>query len=121
MMKKLWYKSPPTEWKHGLLIGNGRLAGTVFGDGHGERLGLNHELLYGGKYKDRECNPESVKHLQDIRDLLMADKYLEGTLLANETYGGHGGMKRDELGPAQIDSYKPAGELVIIPERIENR
>lgn len=121
MMKKLWYKTPPTEWKHGLLIGNGRLAGTVFGDGHGERLGLNHELLYGGKYKDRECNPESVKYLQEIRDHLMAERYLEGTVLANETYGGCGGIALNTKGPAHIDSYKPAGELVIIPEIIENR
>ena len=60
-MNKLWYKTPASAWKHGLLIGNGRLAGNVFGDGHGERLGLNHELLYSAKYKDRECNPDSLQ------------------------------------------------------------
>ena len=71
MMKKLWYNCPASEWKHGLLIGNGRLAGNIFGNGHGERLGLNHELLYSAKYAHRECNPESLQYLQEIRRLLM--------------------------------------------------
>ena len=120
-MDKIWYKSPASEWKNGLLIGNGRLAGTVFGDGRGERLGLNHELLYSGKYKNRECNPESRKYLPQIRALLMNGQYLEGTKLANQVYGGPGGIATAEKGPARIDSYKPAGELVILPENIENR
>ena len=121
MMKRLWYRSPASEWKHGLLIGNGRLAGNVFGSGNGERLGLNHELLYSAKYKNRECNPESIRSLEQIRTLLLAGKYLEGTRLANETYGGAGGTARQTKGPPRIDSFKPAGELVIIPQSIENR
>ena len=121
MMKKLWYNSPALEWKHGLLIGNGRLAGNIFGNGHGERLGLNHELLYSAKYADRECNPESLQYLPEIRRLLMNGNYLEGTKLANKVYGGAGGVAKAVKGPARIDPYKPAGELVIIPDVIENR
>ena len=120
MMKKLWYRSPASEWKHGLLIGNGRLAGTIFGNGAGERLGLNHELLYSAKYKDRECNPESLKYLPEIRKLLLSGQYKEGTLLANRTYGGLGGVLSRTVAPGRVDSFKPAGELVIIPDQIEN-
>lgn len=120
-MNKLWYTSPATEWKNGLLIGNGRLAGMVFGDGHGERLGLNHELLYSGKYRNRECNPASIQYLPEIRRLLMSGNYLEGTKLANRVYGGPGGIARETMGPARIDDYKPAGELVILPDCIENK
>ena len=120
-MNKLWYKTPASAWKHGLLIGNGRLAGNVFGDGHGERLGLNHELLYSAKYKDRECNPDSLQYLPEIRRLLSNGNYLEGTKLANQVYGGPGGVAIATKGSARIDSYKPAGELVILPDVVENR
>lgn len=120
MMHRLWYKTPASEWKHGLLIGNGRLAGNVFGNGSGERLGLNHELLYSAKYKDRECSSESLQYLPKIRSLLLEGKYAEATCLANRKYGGPGGVS-NEKGPARIDPCKPAGELVILPENIENR
>jgi len=120
-MNKLWYKSPASEWKNGLVIGTGRLAGTVFGDGHGERLGLNHELLYSGRNRNRECNPDSLQYLPQIRSLLMSGNYLEGTKLANAVYGGPGGVAQATKGRARIDPYKPAGELVIVPDAVDNK
>ncbi len=116
-MEKLWYESPAQEWKHGLLIGTGRLAGTVFGNGSGERLGLNHELLYSGKYRLRECEPETPESLAEIRQALFSGDYAKATALCAARYGGgHGAVDTNK-----IDDYKPAGELVIVPDIIENR
>lgn len=57
MTHKLWYKTPASEWKHG--------------------------LLYSAKYKDRECSSESLQYLPKIRSLLLEGKYAEATRLAN--------------------------------------
>lgn len=114
----LHYKTPAADWTSGLLIGTGRLAGMIFGNGHGERLGLNHELLYSAKYKDRECDPESINHLPEIRRLLKQGKYAEATTLALDTQSAG---KMNPGSTQRTDDYKPAGELVIVPDHIENR
>ena len=118
MRGKLYYRTPAADWISGLLIGTGRLAGNVFGSGHGERLGLNHEKLYSAKYRDRECDPESIKYLPEIRSLLKQGKYAEATALALDTQStgkAKPGVKQ------RTDDYKPAGELVIVPDEIGNR
>lgn len=118
MRSQMWYRTPAKNWINGLLIGNGRLAGNVFGDGSGERLGLNHECLFTAKYRERECQPGSIEHLPKIRAHLMRGEFYEATLLAMQTQS----TASDKPGIRQrTDDYKPAGELVICPEQVENR
>ena len=45
-----------SEWKNGFPIGNGRIAGMIYGELDG-RIALNHELLYRGINTDREVEP----------------------------------------------------------------
>ncbi|MDP4181522.1 MAG: glycoside hydrolase family 95 protein, partial [Bacillota bacterium] len=107
MENKLWYQKPATKWVEGLPIGNGRLAAMVVGNPHGERISLNHEWLWRRKYWDRYTEDRS-DYLKKVRDLLFSGKFEEGTLLANEAWGGNGGVSGK---PCRIDSYQPAGDF----------
>ena len=59
MNHRLWYTSPASEWKNGLPIGTGRLAGMVLGGIDVERIALNHEWLCVGQNKNRKNEDRS--------------------------------------------------------------
>ena len=106
MTRKLWYSEPATEYMCGLPIGTGRLAAMVIG-GMPERVALNHEWLWRGINRGRE--PAKSAHLlAEVRELLLAGKLEEGTLRANEAFGGGGGTSGR---PNLVDPYQPAGDL----------
>lgn len=107
MNNKLWYTKPATEWKEGLPIGTGRLAGMVLGGVEEERVGLNHEWLWVGCNRDR-TNEDRVSFLKPVRDLLVEEKYEDATLLANEAWGGNGGISGR---PTREDAYQPVGDF----------
>lgn len=107
MDNKLWYKSPARGWNEGLPIGNGRLAAMVMGGVSKERLALNHEWLWRGKNRNRD-NESSHEHLKEVRELLLNERYEEGTILGNEYFGGGGGVSSK---PCRIDSYQPVGDF----------
>ncbi|MEW6752459.1 MAG: glycoside hydrolase family 95 protein [Candidatus Latescibacterota bacterium] len=102
----LWYRTPAAEYMSGLPIGTGRLAAMVIG-GMPERVALNHEWLWRGVHRGRE--PQKSAHLlPQVRRLLLAGQYEEGTKLANEAFGGGGGTSGQ---PPRVDPYQPAGDL----------
>jgi alpha-L-fucosidase 2 len=106
---KLWYNSSTDEFISGLPIGTGRLAAMVLGDACEERLALNHEWLWRGPGRNRE--PDRVSHLlQSVRELLLAGKWEEGTIAANDAFAGAGGVKNREH-RNRVDPYQPAGNL----------
>jgi len=104
---KMWYTSPAAEWADGLPIGTGRLAGMVLGGIEEERIALNHEWLNVGCNKDRK-NEDRSRYLPEVRKLLAEEKYEQATLLANEAWGGNGGISGR---PTREDSYQPAGDF----------
>lgn len=104
---RLWYGKPAAEWIEGLPIGNGRIAAMVMGGVKRERLALNHEWLWKGDHRDRDVTP-AADRLQEVRALLLAGKYEEGTRLGNELFGGAGGISGKR---GRVDSYQPAGDL----------
>ncbi|MEE3257859.1 MAG: glycoside hydrolase N-terminal domain-containing protein [Candidatus Latescibacterota bacterium] len=104
--KKLWYTKPAGEYMCGLPIGTGRLAAMVLG-GTPERLALNHEWLWRGINRSRE-SANSAHLLAEVRELLLAGKYAEGTRRGNDAFGGGGGTSGV---PSQVDPYQPAGDL----------
>jgi alpha-L-fucosidase 2 len=104
---KLWYTHPPAEYIAALPIGTGRLAAMVLGDPIEERLALNHEWLWRGVYRTRDTEPASHL-LPEVRALLMAGQYEEGTLKGNQAFGGLGGISKQ---PHRVDPYQPAGDL----------
>lgn len=105
--RRLWYRKPAGEWKEGLPIGTGRLAGMVLGTPEKERVALNHEWLSSGWHRHRE-NEERSQYLPEVRRLLQEEKYDEASVLANEAWGGNGGISGR---PTQEDAYKPLGDF----------
>jgi alpha-L-fucosidase 2 len=72
-----------------------------------ERLALNHEWLWRGTTRHRDTEQRSGL-LAEVRQLLLTGRYAEGTRLANEAFGGPGGVS-DE--PGRVNPYQPAGDL----------
>ncbi|HWT26419.1 MAG TPA: glycoside hydrolase N-terminal domain-containing protein, partial [Mobilitalea sp.] len=107
MNHRLWYTTPALEWRNGLPIGTGRLAGMVLGGIEEERIALNHEWLCVGQHKDRR-NEDKSAFLPQVRKLLTEERYKEATILANEIWGGNGGISDR---PTEEDAYQPAGDF----------
>ncbi|MDF2587390.1 MAG: alpha-L-fucosidase 2 precursor [Anaerocolumna sp.] len=107
MNNRLWYTRPASEWKEGLPIGTGRLAGMILGGIEEERIALNHEWLWVGCNRDRK-NDDKSDYLPKVRELLKQEKYDEATLLANEAWGGNGGISGR---PTREDAYQPVGDF----------
>jgi alpha-L-fucosidase 2 len=123
---KLWYNQPaflpnetqsPSEWVNSkswlraLPIGNGRLGGMVFGGIKNERIQLNEESVWSGGKQDSD-NPEALKYLPEIRQLLFDGKYAEAQKLTYEKLvckgpGSQNGAKN------YFGCYQTLGDLVI--------
>ncbi|MCL2864217.1 MAG: glycoside hydrolase family 95 protein [Lachnospiraceae bacterium] len=78
---KLWYEQPAQKWSEALPIGNGTLGGMVFGGVKRERIQLNEETIWGGRFLDRH-NPNAKENLPKIRELLQAGKIAQAEQLA---------------------------------------
>jgi len=115
MENRLWYKDPPSSWKEGLPLGNGRIAVMVCGEPGKDRFALNHEGLWRGKYRNRD-NGKKSRFLPEIRRLLLEEEYEKAAVLANDAFGGGGGKSKKER---RVDSYQPAGDLYFIPHGTE--
>lgn len=105
---KLKFNNIPVDWKDGLLFGNGRLNGIVWGNPQKDLVSLNHEHLWTGKHGNRR-NRVGHDYLTQIRKLLKENDYFRATALASLAFSGNGGISPY---PRQEDAYKPAGELV---------
>ncbi|MBI2299108.1 MAG: glycoside hydrolase N-terminal domain-containing protein [Armatimonadetes bacterium] len=105
--QRLWYRKPTADWTDGLPIGTGRLAAMVLGSCPRERLALNHEWLWEGVYRFRDVE-EAAHQLPEVRRLLLAGRYEEGTELANRAFGGGGGISGSR---GRVDSFQTAGDL----------
>ena len=114
-MNRLWYTTPAAEYMAGLPVGNGRLAAMVLGDPACERLALNHEWLWRGCHRFREC-PRSAHLLPGVRRLLLAGDLAEGTRQGDWAFGGPGGG-HPEHAANRVDPYQPAGDLYFRPEQ----
>jgi alpha-L-fucosidase 2 len=100
---ELWYDAPAAVWTEALPIGNGRLGAMVFGGVGQERLQLNEETLWaGGPYSP--ANPEALRHLEDVRQLLFAQRYAEAEALSDQYLMGR---------PFKQMPYQPAADLWI--------
>ena len=80
---RLWFRSPADDWNHALPVGNGKLGMMVFGGVQEERVQLNEETFWSGwKYPDYD-NPETLEHLEEMRQLVFAGKYTEAQALCD--------------------------------------
>ena len=80
---KLWYASPANDWNKALPLGNGRLGMMVFGGVGEERIQLNEETFWSGWEYPEYDSPKTFEHLQEMRDLVFAGKYMEAQQLCN--------------------------------------
>ena len=99
----LWYRKPAAKWVQALPIGNGRLGAMVFGNPAVERLQLNEDTLWQARPHDYQ-QPEAIKALPKVRELVFAGKYAEADRLAHRTMMGS---------PAALPSYQPLGDLYL--------
>lgn len=80
---KLWYDRPAQVWTEALPLGNGRLGAMVFGNPAMEQLQLNEETIWAGR-PNNNANPDALKYIPKVRELVFAGKYLEAQTLATE-------------------------------------
>ena len=100
----LWYRRPATKWEtEALPVGNGRLGAMVFGGIDRERIQLNEETVWAGRYQDT-TNPKALAALPQVRRLLFEGKNQEATKLAAEDLMGV---------PSRVQSYQTLGDLVL--------
>lgn len=79
---KLWYNQPAAKvWEAALPIGNGRIAGMIYGNPASELIKLNEATIWSGG-PNRNDNPKALAALPEIRRLLFAGEYGKASDLA---------------------------------------
>ena len=98
-----WFDKPAAHWEEALPIGNGRIGAMIFGGTDVEEIQLNEETIStGGPYEN--WNPNGLKNLQKVRDLIFAGAYEEAQDLAEANF----------LSPVGEEmSYQTAGSVKI--------
>ena len=104
----LWYSTPAEAWVEALPVGNSRMGAMIFGGVDRERIQLNDETFWAGSPYSNN-NPEGIRHLQEIRQLIFDGKEKEAEKLIEEYYmTPHHGMSYLTLGSLMIDFRYPA-------------
>ena len=99
----IWFDKAAQAWEEAWPVGNGRIGAMVYGGTEIEEIQLNEETIStGGPYEN--WNPNGLKNLQKIRDLLFAGEYEAAQKLGDENF----------LSPVGEEmSYQTAGSLKI--------
>lgn len=73
---KLWYKKPSGDvWEAALPIGNGRIAGMIYGNPEMEKISLNEATVWSGS-PYRNDNPKALQALPRVRLLINEERYI---------------------------------------------
>jgi alpha-L-fucosidase 2 len=79
----IWYDKPASYWEEAIPVGNGKIAGMIFGRTNDEIIQLNEETVSAGSpYKNYNANAKN--HLNEIRNLIFNKKYVEAQDLAGK-------------------------------------
>ena len=99
---KLWYDRPAKEWTEALPLGNSKLAAMLYGDVVNEELQINEETFWSGSPYNN-LNPNALKNLSKIRQLVFAGKSMEAQTLLDSTFlTPHHGMRYLPLGSIHL-------------------
>ncbi len=71
----LWFNSPAKYFEETLVLGNGRIGASVFGDCTNEKIYLNEATLWSGEPVNAAMSPEAYKNIPIIRDALKNNNY----------------------------------------------
>ncbi len=116
---QLTYDTPAEGWNAALPLGNGRLGAMVFGGAARERIQLNEGSLWSGGPQDAD-NPEALKHLEEVRQLLKDGKYTEAQELTIKTMVCRGpGSGTGEGAYIDYGSYQTLGDLMFTFDKTE--
>lgn len=99
----LWYDIPAKDWTEALPVGNGRLAGMVYGGTVDEIIQFNEETLWTGQPHDY-THEDAYKVLDEMRRLLWEGKQKEAQELGNERFMSQ---------PFGQLSYQPFGNILL--------
>lgn len=98
-----WYDSPATDWREALPIGNGHIAGMVFGKTDTEVIQLNEETVSNGS-PYTNYNSNALSHLQEVRQLIWDKDYAKAQQMVTDHFLSTNGMG---------EAYQTVGELHI--------
>lgn len=82
---RLWYSHPAAVWTEALPLGNSRLGVMVYGGTDSEELQLNEETVWGGG-PHRNDNPEALKALPQIRQLVFEGRSQEAQTMVTQNF-----------------------------------
>ena len=99
----LWYRQAAVVWDEALPVGNGRLGAMIFGNVYNERIQINEESLWAGK-RFNTNNPNALKDLSKIRELIFDDNIKEAYNLGNESLLST---------PPRFRSYQTLGDIFL--------
>jgi len=100
---KIWYQQPASNWNEALPVGNGRLGAMIFGGVYTERIQVNEESLWAGE-RFNTNNPNALKNLPGIRDLIFEGKIKEAYESGNKNLLGT---------PPRFRSYQTLGDIFL--------
>ena len=99
----LWYDKPAEKWLDASPVGNGLIAGMVFGKTAQERIALNESSFWSGAPHDYD-DPNAGSHFDYIKKQIFDGKYAEmGDYIDKNFYGV----------PAAQQAYQPLGDLLL--------
>lgn len=104
----LWYRQPAGRWLEAVPLGNGLMGAMVFGVER-ERIALNQSSFWSGRPDDYN-DPEAIKYLPRIRDLVFAGKFQEAEKMVDAHFWG--------VFAAQ-QAYQPLGDFMLSFDNVE--
>lgn len=96
-------KKAAKTWEEGLPIGNGKIGASVLGKISEEMITINEESIWYGPLRNRK-NPDCIKTVQEIRELLLKGEVAKAQFLAKMAMTST---------PKYMNPYQPAGDLKI--------
>ncbi|MDB5110320.1 MAG: hypothetical protein JWR67_1434 [Mucilaginibacter sp.] len=101
---KLWYDKPSGKvWERALPVGNGRLAGMIYGNTERECIKLNEATVWSGG-PNRNDSHSALAALPEVRQLIFEGKNKEAAKLASEK------IKSEKINGMM---YQPVGNLYL--------
>ncbi|KAF8661368.1 hypothetical protein AX16_001462 [Volvariella volvacea WC 439] len=70
----IWFNQPASAFTDTIVIGNGQLGASIWGDPASDRFGLNQETVWAGGPYD-PSNPTALQHLAQVRQLVNSGNY----------------------------------------------
>nr|WP_204487438.1 glycoside hydrolase family 95 protein [Caldicoprobacter guelmensis] len=112
LLIRLWYRNAARDWNEAIPIGNGQLGAMVFGTVEREHLQLNEDSIWYGEPMDRN-NPDAIKYLPKIRELIFSGKISEAEKLAKLALSGTPESQRpyQTMGDLYLYFIHPAEEV----------